>query len=261
MENFIEYLKRSLKPQDLSEFCELNSFSHLHFANLKQDGIMILRNKPPEHLLFCEQIQLSDNYFLVKKCYRNLDWLNEDGSFTWNKTQEPLYRRLLPPPDESVNHPLLIFSIISSNNPSDKTYIEYGVRSGTTLLPISSIVKKSYGIDIQDTPVVPDNCSFYKCFTDEFSIKYLPTLNYHFAFIDADHKFESCIKDFDYIYKYIQSSGYIFLHDTYPCEERFLDMGACNDCYKTPIKIKEKYPDIEIVTLPLNPGLTIIRKK
>lgn len=261
MNNFIEYLKTSLKPRNSTEFVELDHFSPNVFSQLVQDGIMLVKNKPPEHLMFCEYVKLSDELYLVKKSFKDLEWLNKDGSFTWNNTGEPLYRRLLPPPDESVNHPLLIFSIIASNNPSDKTYVEYGVRSGTTLRPISTIVKQSYGVDIQDTPVVPDNCSFHKSYTDDFSTKYLSSINFHFAFIDADHSFESCMKDFDYIYQSIQSGGYIFLHDTYPCEERFLDKGACHDCYKTPIKIKEKYPNIELVTLPLNPGLTIIRKK
>ena len=35
---------------------------------------------------------------------------------------------------------------------------------------------------------------------------------------------------------------------------------VCNDCYKTPIEIKNKYKNLEIITLPLNPGVTIIRK-
>lgn len=261
MNNFIEYLKESLNPQDSSEFIELDTFSPSAFSNLKQDGIMLLKNKPPPHLSFCEYVQLTDDLHLVKKSFKNLEWLNDDGTFTWDNTSTPLYRRLLPPPAETVNHPLLIFSIIYSNNPTDKTYVEYGVRTGTTLRPMSTIVKQSFGVDIQDTPVVPENCKFYKCQTDQFSTQILPNLTFHFAFIDADHKFESCMTDFDHIYKYIQPGGHIFLHDTYPCDERFLDEGACNDCYKTPIKIKEKYPNIELVTLPLNPGFTIIRKK
>lgn len=261
MNNFIEYIKESLKPLDPTEFVELDTFSPVVFSNLKQDGIMLLKNPPPSHLSFCEHVKLCDNLYMVKKSFKNLEWLNEDGTFTWDTSSTPLYRRLLPPPDETVNHPLLIFSVIFSNNPTDKTYVEYGVRTGTTLRPISSIVKQSYGVDIQDTPVVPQNCSFHKCPTDNFSTQVLPSLTFHFAFIDADHKYESCMTDFDHIYKHIQPGGYIFLHDTYPCEERFLDPGACNDCYKTPIKIKEKYPNIELVTLPLNPGFTIIRKK
>lgn len=260
MKSFINYLKNSLKPVDQTEFIELEHFSPAHFSQLKQDGIMLVKHKPPSFLSFCEQVKLTDDLYMVKKSFKDLEWLNDDNTYSWDTSSTPLYRRLLPPPDESVNHPLLIFSVINANQPQDKTYIEYGVRTGTTLLPISSIVSKSYGVDIQDTPIVPQNCSFHKSFTDDFSNTHLPNITFHFAFIDADHKFESCMTDFDFIYRYIQPGGHIFLHDTYPCEERFLDQGACNDCYKTPIRIKEKYPNIELVTLPLNPGVTIIRK-
>lgn len=59
--------------------------------------------------------------------------------------------------------------------------------------------------------------------------------------------------DFESIYLYIDQGGYIFLHDTYPCSKEFLDPNACNDCYQTPLLIKQKYKDnIEIITLPLN---------
>jgi hypothetical protein len=96
--------------------------------------------------------------------------------------------------------------------------------------------------------------------TDNFSINYLPLVNFDYAFIDADHSHKQVVIDFEYMYKHINNGGYIFLHDTYPCMEENLKPTACNDCYLSPLTIKKKYPEIEILTLPLNPGLTIIRK-
>ena len=75
------------------------------------------------------------------------------------------------------------------------------------------------------------------------------------------HKSEQVVIDFEYLYKYIKTGGFIFLHDTYPCMIENLKPSACNDCYLSPIIIKQKYPLLEMLTLPINPGLTIIRKK
>jgi hypothetical protein len=260
MDLLIEYLKRSIRPKNSSEFYETDVFDLIVFANMKQDGIMITKSSPPKNLSFAEYVKVG-SFYIIKKTFKNLEWLNNDNTFSFSNSSGPIYRRLLPPPDESVNHALIIKSVLQENDPSEKTYIEYGVRWGDNMSKISPLVKKSYGVDIQDPQSIPENCLFYKCLTDEFSKKTLPDLKYHFAFIDADHKFESCFKDFQYIYEYLQPNGYIFLHDTYPCEERFLDPGACNDCYKTPIEIKKNYPNLEILTLPLNPGFTIIRKQ
>lgn len=259
MDSLIRYLKKSIKPKNSSEFYETDIFDLIVFANMKQDGIMITKSPPPKNLSFAEYVKIG-SFYIIKKTFKNLEWLNNDNTFSFSNSSEPIYRRLLPPPDESVNHTLIIKSVIQENDPSEKSYVEYGVRWGGNLSEISSLVKNSYGVDIQSPPSIPVNAKFYKCFTDEFSQNILPNLKYHFAFIDADHKFESCFKDFQYIYKHLEPNGYIFLHDTYPCEERFLDPGACNDCYKTPIEIKRNYPNLEILTLPLNPGVTIIRK-
>ena len=260
MDNIIDYLKACLKPKDNTEFYQCQSFDPLIFSQMKQDAIMITNSPPPDYLLLCEFVKVGQ-YYIIKKCFRDLAWLNTNGTFEWDTSQEPLYRRLLPPPDESVDHPLIISNIIKESEPSDKTYIEYGVRTGTTLNAIAPLVSKTFGVDIQENPYgVPSNCSFYKAFTNDFSMQILPTLQYQFAFVDADHKFESAFQDFQHLYRYIQPGGYVFLHDTYPCEKRFLDPGACNDCYKTPLAIKKAYPGIEILTLPLNPGVSIVRK-
>ena len=149
-----------------------------------------------------------------------------------------------------------------NNSEKKGTFIEYGVRSGENLEEISQIVEKSYGIDINDRPnaLQNNNITYFKGYTDDFSENILPFIKFNYAFIDADHSFESCMKDFDNIYKYIETGGLIFLHDTYPTLEDMLSPIFCNDCYKTPIEIKNKYKNLEIITLPLNPGVTIIRK-
>lgn len=261
MDSIVAYLQSCLQPKDTTEFHTCKYFDKNIFQNMKQDGIMITEHDYPFEIECCERVKIG-NYYMYKKCIKPLHWLNHDGSFSWthNPQEDPLYKRLVPPPDETVNHTLLIKSVIEQCNPSNKNYVEYGVRWATNISVIAPLVHKAYGVDIAYPPSIPPNCSFYQMMTNTFSTQMLSTLTFHFAFIDADHKFESCFDDFQHIYQHIQPGGYIFLHDTYPCEQRLLDPGACNDCYKTPLAIKRDYPDAEILTLPLNPGFTIVRK-
>ena len=260
MDKLIEYIQFCIKPRDSTEFYINDLFDENIFLSMKQDGIYICKQFNSENITNYEYVQIG-SYYLVKKCIKNLYWLNNDGTVNFDQTQEPLYRRLLPPPDESVNHPLIIYSIIKETSNNNKTYIEYGVREGTTLNFIASIVEKAYGVDYNLPSVnLLDNCEFHQTYTTTFSENKLPNIKYQYAFIDADHNSKAVLKDFDSIYKYIDSGGYIFLHDTYPCDYYLTLPDKCYDCYKSPIIIKENYPNIEIVTLPLNPGLTIIRK-
>lgn len=258
--NVFEYLRDKLQTRDDSEYIVCNTFNFEVFDNLKQDGFLICLEKPPQNLYFCEYVQIG-KYVMIKKAFKPIDWLNDDGTFSFTNSNEPLYRRLLPPPPETVNHTFLISAVISENNPSSKSYIEYGVRSCENLKYVSTLVEQSYAVDIADcSSNMPEKCTFYRMLTNEFSTTILPELTYHFAFIDADHKHESVLQDFEHIYRHIQPGGYIFLHDTYPCDESFLSPQGSYDCYKTPSTIRGKYPNIELVNIPLNPGLCIVRK-
>lgn len=262
MDQLLSYIVQCLKPRDVTEFYQADDFNAKIFSQMKQDAIMITKTIPLATQAECELIKIGD-YYLIKKISRDLAWLTPDGDMIWDLTGEPLYRRLLPPPEETVNQAFVIASVIQATNFDNKTYVEYGVRDGRTLEYVSSFVSKSHGVDMNEitgSDSVPSNCSFHKMLTNEFSQNILPQLVYQYAFIDADHKFESCLNDFDHIYQTIQPGGYIFLHDTYPCQSMLISQNMCHDCYKTPIAIKKRYPNIELVTLPLNPGLTIIRK-
>ena len=59
----------------------------------------------------------------------------------------------------------------------------------------------------------------------------------------------------------VVEDGFIFLHDTYPYDPIMFDAGQCNDVYKTALYIKQNLSkDFECLTLPFNPGVTIIKK-
>jgi hypothetical protein len=86
-------------------------------------------------------------------------------------------------------------------------------------------------------------------------------LQFDMVFIDADHSHEQSYKDFLNVKDMVVPDGFVFFHDTYPCNEELTQAHFCNDCYKTPIAIKENFSDEwEVVTLPFNPGVTICKK-
>lgn len=259
----VEYIKSCYSPKDVSEFVVLKSFDADAYNGLKQDGIMIVTHEIPTN----EQIENKDcivilpSTSILRKNYPlQIEWLKEDNSIEFDMSNEPLYRRFVPPPIETVDHTLIISSIVSATNPSHKTYVEYGVRSGTSLEVVAPLVLVAHGIDVNDYTPSSKNILFHRMLTDTFSQTQLPSISYDYAFIDADHSSNQVLIDFEHIYNYINPGGYIFLHDTYPCEPTLLQPHYCNDCYQTPLLIRKKYPSIQMLTLPLNPGLTIIHK-
>jgi hypothetical protein len=260
MENIIEYLHSSIRPQNESEMIILDNFDETKLSSMKQDGIMIIKsinNNIPNDIDWI----IINNYTLLRKNKpKQIEWLNQDGSFCFELSRNPIYRRLIPPPWETLDVTCIISNIIKETNGKNENYLEYGVRTGECIEIISNYVNMAYGVDILPYQNKNTNIKMYQCYTDEFSSNNLSNINYSYAFIDADHSSKQVLVDFEYIYKYLNNGGYIFLHDTYPCRIENLEPAACNDCYKSPIIIKEKYPLLEILTLPLNPGITIIRK-
>lgn len=263
MDNFLSFLKDDcLHARDETEYVQLDEFDEKVFENLKQDGFMVVTSPtsvPVEQLRGIDRITLGKNCVLLRKNYpRQLAWLNPDNErHEFDESQEPLYRRLT----RDVDHPKIISSVIGITNIDRKgNYVEYGVMVGHSLEVVAPVVNVAYAVDL--TVYVPKqkNIRFFNMKTNTFSRNYLPRIPFRYAFIDADHKSEQAFIDFEFLYKHCEQDGYIFLHDTYPFSEKYLAPNMCNDCYKTPLKIREKYPDIEMITLPFQPGVTIVHK-
>ncbi len=163
--------------------------------------------------------------------------------------------------DEVLDHPNLIAYFAKWLKPN--LFLEYGVREGETTRHISQYSKEVWGVDVVQTGYTHPNFTQFKMSTREFK-KILdekkPVVD--MAFIDADHKFTSVIEDFNDIFPYVIEDGLIFLHDTYPNEERYTNPIKCNDCWKVPGVLEKLYGrSIELLTVPVQPGLTIIKKK
>jgi hypothetical protein len=260
------YLKKCIGPKGPNEFVESDTFDENAFSSLVQDGFYISKQPPSSTVKNVEYVKFAD-HFIIKKCDRSLDWFNENtNKTTFTESREPIYRRIIPPPCETVDHVLVIKHFLETLKKEQGycNYIEYGVRDGHSLGKLSQVSDKSYGIDIERHKklTVPSNSEFHLMTTDKFSSEKLGDIKFNAAFIDADHSFTSAYRDFRNIFKHIQPKGYIFLHDTYPCNSMLLKKHFCNDCYKTPLQIKKDYTlkELEILTFPLNPGVTVVRK-
>lgn len=258
----VNYIINCIKPLDETECSIESEFSRDTFDRLKQDGIYFVSSCDQPIPKGTDYVRIGHHTIIRKNSPKQIEWLNEDGTVRFDTTNVPIYRRLVPPPYETVNHTFIIGKVLELTNPDKaKNYVEYGVRTGENFEYMSSRVNFCYGVDLSPYRTTRNNMFFYKMLTDDFSQSILKNINFDYAFIDADHSSRQAFIDFEYIFKHINKGGYIFLHDTYPCMELLLQPTYCNDCYRTPLKISQHYESlVEILTLPLNPGLTIVRK-
>lgn len=159
--------------------------------------------------------------------------------------------------NQDSNHELFIQKLVELTN--CQTYLELGVQRGVCFRSIVPLVKRAVGVDIIDARVSKIG-EFYTMSTDNFFKFFNDTMD--IIFIDADHKYESVVKDFENSLKILNKNGIILLHDTDPQEKYLLAPEYCNDCYKIVDYIQQNHPELSIVTIPLTiAGLSIVMRK
>lgn len=177
---------------------------------------------------------------------------------------QQIHLRNVPPPAETFDHPAFFDFIFSWLRP--ESYLELGVRDGRNILTVSRHCNNLIAVDV--TPqyfTSPDDMrgsfNYFAMTTDEYFDQVNRDIKFDAVFIDADHSHEQSLKDFLNVKDMVIEDGFIFFHDTYPYDPEYFDPGACNDVYKTALYIKQNFIDeFEILTLPFNPGVTIVKK-
>jgi hypothetical protein len=140
-----------------------------------------------------------------------------------------------------------------------KTYLELGVLYGGTIDFIRPLVTRCIGVDIKDQRINKTG-EFYKMTTDDFFKNFKNKADV--IFIDADHKIESVIRDFENALKVLNKFGVIFLHDTDPKYKLYLKPEFCNNSYKIVDYIYKNHKELNALTLPISlDGLTIVSRK
>ena len=161
-------------------------------------------------------------------------------------------------PPNTGGHESVILDILKKVN--CQKYLELGIYKGSIISVASKFVNKTVGVDIIDHIGSNKNFDFINSTTDDFFNENKE--NFDVIFIDADHKYESCVKDFENSLKILNYNGFIFIHDTDPISNKYTDFGYCGDSYKINKYIYENHQELDIITLPLTEaGLTIVKRK
>ena len=161
-------------------------------------------------------------------------------------------------PPRTGGHETVILDIIKKVN--CQNYLELGIYKGDTISKASAFVENCVGVDIIDHIGEDKHFRFIKATTDDFFNENKETFDV--IFIDADHKYESCVKDFENSLKILNYNGFIFIHDTDPISKKYTGFGFCGDSYKINDYIYKHHQDLDLITLPLTEaGLTIVKRK
>lgn len=209
---------------------------------------------------------------LMPQDYYQLNIVKEFNNIDNNKVNQnsSLYLRNIPKLYKlTLNHIELIEYFVRLLKP--KNFLELGVQFGeATKNIIPNVLNTYYAVDIERSTNIDyfqnnyNNFKFYQQTTDEF-FKTLKkeniNLNLEMVFIDACHTHEASYRDFLNVKDHLVNDGIIFFHDTYPKNIESTHSDLSGDCYKTAEKIRKEHSnEFEILTIPVEPGLSIARK-
>jgi hypothetical protein len=141
-------------------------------------------------------------------------------------------------------------------------YLELGVQKGSCFNRVAPLAKEAYAVDIINSfDLIKENKNliWFQGYTTDFLYKHDVNKKFDLVFIDADHKHEASLLDFKTVLPLVNFNGLILLHDTYPPSEEYTSPKYCYDTYKTADYIRRNIPEVEIVTIPLFFGLSIVR--
>jgi len=161
----------------------------------------------------------------------------------------------------------LIIQLAKLMDPASKTYVELGVQKGYTFNTVSRMFRRSFAVDIKILESIysqPNKVYNFEMNSDQFKDYWIRNElgMIDLLFIDADHKKEKVLKDFDNLSPFVNKTGLILLHDTYPVAEFLVNDRYCSTAWQAGREIfkNKKYKEFEIVTLPFPyAGLSIIR--
>jgi predicted O-methyltransferase YrrM len=173
---------------------------------------------------------------------------------------------------DSDQHLVVLFSLVL--NSKAKKILELGVRNGTTtraLVAAASLLDSEVdSVDIQPANFLInfDKWKFYK----SDALQFLKNNNkkYDFIFIDDWHGEDHVCKELELLEPYFDVTTIIVMHDlmhsfshpyynnkTYPAGNEFEGRGPYGGLLKFLSRTENKY---EYVSLPVNHGLTILRR-
>lgn len=138
----------------------------------------------------------------------------------------------------------------------DMRYLELGVGTGWTLDRVAARHKLGVDVDARLArgrgvgPVV-------ETATRDFARDVGPFLAADVAFVDADHDYESAVRDYDFAAEVVGPGGLVLLHDMVPPSESYTARHLCSDSYRLWVQLVAVFP-ANVVTLDEDFGLTVV---
>ncbi len=147
-----------------------------------------------------------------------------------------------------------------------KTYCEIGVKKGYVYNRVAPLVERAVAVDIAPFRGIykKKGAIHFQMSSDDFVQEWGKQEDkvIDFLFIDGDHSKRQVLRDFIGLEVYVpEHTGLIFLHDTYPINEKLCQKRYCGSAWKAVRSLRNSSYKLEMVTLPgPRAGLTIIRK-
>ena len=144
--------------------------------------------------------------------------------------------------------------------------VEIGAGEST---PVLAKIAERYGVKLYSCDKSPrKNKTYFKdhIFVQKFSIDFIKEFDDTPAvvLIDADHAYDVAKMEFDFFFDKLVPGGVIFLHDTLPPDENYLNQYACHDVYKLRQELEHRTDEMDCFTWPYTAGwcgLTMVIKK
>jgi hypothetical protein len=143
-------------------------------------------------------------------------------------------------------------------------YVGLGIGWAECMRRVAPHCTRAIGVDITPPPGAIEGFEFFHGTSTDFLANVLPQTPFvELALIDADHRHEASLQDFESLLPCVKDNGVILLHDTYPENMQWLSNEGCGDTYRTAEVICRRADEygVEAVTLPTPPGVTIVRKR
>ena len=157
--------------------------------------------------------------------------------------------------NSEFQHSIFIAELAKLSN--CKKYLELGIYDASNINIISSVVEYTVGVDNSKMFTIEGDFIFHEKTTDQFFLDNKELFD--IIFIDADHQYESVVRDFENALKILNPNGIVLVHDTDPINEQYTEPGYCGDSYKLNEYLENKHPELAYITLPFSEsGLTLI---
>jgi len=143
-------------------------------------------------------------------------------------------------------------------------YLEIGIYRAGLINRLIPLIPEITAVDVDpDSGKFIDssnNVKFVNLDSQKFW-KTSPDSYYDLIFIDGNHSREAVLVDFQGALRSIKAEGIILLHDTYPVDKEATNPARCDTGYLAIEMLGHKTNEFEMMTIPVHPGLTLVRKR